>query len=58
MQQTLPFVEFQGDATVQRLMVPPFKSQLLKWIGHKQRFAHEIVSYFPAHFGTYFEPFW
>ncbi len=37
--------------------VTPFKSQLLKWIGNKQRFAHEIVSYFPARMGTYFEPF-
>lgn len=35
----------------------PFRAQLLKWIGSKQRFAHEIVSYFPARFGTYFEPF-
>jgi DNA adenine methylase len=31
--------------------------QLLKWIGNKQRFAHEIVSYFPVEFGVYFEPF-
>lgn len=31
--------------------------QLLKWIGNKQRFAEEIVSYFPLRFGTYFEPF-
>src|SRR5215213_9551398 len=37
--------------------VGPFKSQLLKWVGNKQRFAHEIVSYFPARFGTYYEPF-
>jgi DNA adenine methylase len=37
--------------------VKPFKAQLLKWIGNKQRFAHEIASYFPAHYGTYFEPF-
>lgn len=37
--------------------VAPFKTQLLKWIGNKQRFAHEIVSYFPRTFGTYFEPF-
>src|ERR1700692_4891846 len=37
--------------------VKPFKTQLLKWIGNKQRFAHEIVSYFPLHFGRYFEPF-
>lgn len=37
--------------------VKPFKLQLLKWIGNKQRFAHEIASYFPRGFGTYFEPF-
>lgn len=37
--------------------VTPFKPQLLKWVGNKQRFAHEIVSYFPLEFGTYFEPF-
>ncbi len=35
----------------------PLKPQLLKWVGNKQRFAHEIVSYFPARFGRYFEPF-
>jgi len=35
----------------------PFKLQLLKWIGNKQRFAHEIAWYFPAAFGTYYEPF-
>lgn len=38
-------------------VVQPFKTQLLKWIGNKQRFAHEIVSCFPEHFGTYYEPF-
>jgi DNA adenine methylase len=42
---------------VQRREVAPFKAQLLKWIGNKQRFAHEIVSYFPAQFETYYEPF-
>jgi DNA adenine methylase len=30
---------------------------LLKWIGNKQRFSHEIVSFFPDQFGTYYEPF-
>ena len=40
-----------------RTPVAPFKSQLLKWIGNKQRYAHEIASYFPANYGTYFEPF-
>lgn len=39
------------------LNVPPFKLQLLKWIGNKQRFAHEIVSTFPSNFNRYFEPF-
>jgi DNA adenine methylase len=37
--------------------VRPFKAQLLKWIGNKQRFAHEIVSLFPASFNRFFEPF-
>lgn len=40
-----------------RVEVRPFKRQLLKWIGNKQRFAHEIISYFPGDFITYFEPF-
>jgi DNA adenine methylase len=37
--------------------VRPFKKQLLKWIGNKQRFAPQIISLFPNAFGTYFEPF-
>jgi DNA adenine methylase len=37
--------------------VEPFRTSLLKWIGSKQRFAHEIISYFPINIGTYFEPF-
>ncbi len=37
-------------------MVRPFTAQLLKWIGNKQRFAHEIVCHFPSH-KRYFEPF-
>src|SRR5271169_1762549 len=50
--QTLLF----DPATSSRLTAP-FTSQLLKWIGNKQRFAHEIVSYFPPEFDTYYEPF-
>lgn len=34
-----------------------FKVQLLKWIGNKQRFAHEIISYFPDNFNCFYEPF-
>jgi DNA adenine methylase len=37
--------------------VAPFRSQLLKWVGNKQRFAHEIIAHFPIEFGAYFEPF-
>lgn len=42
---------------VSRNKVEPFKKQLLKWIGNKQRFAHEIAALFPEKFGTYHEPF-
>ncbi|MDA7978213.1 MAG: DNA adenine methylase [Pirellulales bacterium] len=38
-------------------IIRPFRSQLLKWIGNKQRFAHEIISHFPGGFQTYHEPF-
>jgi DNA adenine methylase len=37
--------------------VRPFKTQLLKWIGNKQRFAHEIASFFPTDIRVYREPF-
>jgi DNA adenine methylase len=40
-----------------RGVVVPFRSQLLKWIGNKQKFAHEIISHLPKDGGTYFEPF-
>ena len=39
------------------LEVRPYTRQLLKWIGNKQRFAHEIISFFPKRFGVYHEPF-
>jgi len=35
----------------------PFRKQLLKWIGNKQKLADEIITFFPDHFGTYYEPF-
>ncbi len=57
MQPSLPFSDIQDREIIQRRTAPPFKTQLLKWIGNKQRFAHEIVSYFPVQFGTYYEPF-
>ena len=35
----------------------PFRAQLLKWIGNKQKQADAIIAHFPGVFGTYFEPF-
>lgn len=35
----------------------PPKTQLLKWVGNKQKYAGEISKYFPTDFGTFYEPF-
>lgn len=35
----------------------PPKSQLLKWVGNKQKSAFEIAKSLPTHFNTYIEPF-
>ena len=35
----------------------PFRTQLLKWIGNKQKQADDIIRFFPEQYGTYFEPF-
>ena len=37
--------------------ISPLRTQLLKWVGNKQRFAHVIASYFPNDIRTYVEPF-
>lgn len=37
--------------------VAPFKTQLLKWVGNKQRMAPQIISLFPGRWETYHEPF-
>jgi len=37
--------------------IKPFRTQLLKWVGNKQKFANEIISYFPTEYKTYIEPF-
>jgi DNA adenine methylase len=47
---------FETQANKKRF-VEPFNMSLLKWVGSKQRMAHEIISYFPIEFGAYFEPF-
>ncbi len=56
MQRTLFDVEELRRGQPSRPSVP-FRSQLLKWVGNKQRFAHEIIGYLPDNYGTYFEPF-
>ncbi len=48
-QRSLPFHSMRT--------VSPFRRGLLKWVGNKQRFAHEIASYFPSSIRTYWEPF-
>jgi len=35
----------------------PPRSQLLKWVGNKQKFAGAISKFFPLEFGTLYEPF-
>jgi DNA adenine methylase len=53
----LAFADQTDNAQFHGPRVEPFKTQLLKWVGNKQRFAHEIVSHFPSSFGRYYEPF-
>ena len=40
-----------------KVTVEPFKTQLLKWVGNKQKQAPDIISFFPATYNTYIEPF-
>lgn len=56
MQQPFVLTPMPDSASLEP-KVKPFKRQLLKWIGSKQKFAHEIISYFPASYGAYHEPF-
>lgn len=57
MQQSLALALNDIVAGNVREAARPFSSQLLKWIGNKQRQAPGIISFFPSRFGTYFEPF-
>lgn len=50
-------VRVEPEGPARRAHVEPFKTQLLKWIGNKQKFAHEIISFLPEEAGTYHEPF-
>jgi DNA adenine methylase len=46
-----------GATDVEPAPATPFKTQLLKWVGSKQKIAHEIIAHFPPRFGAYHEPF-
>jgi len=35
----------------------PPRTQLLKWVGNKQKFAGEISRFFPVSYNTFYEPF-
>lgn len=52
----MALVDFDSIDMGRNQFSPPV-GQLLKWIGNKQRFAPEIISFFPKNFGTYIEPF-
>jgi len=45
------------DEIHHHIKVPHFKTQLLKWVGNKQKLSNEIISSFPIAFNRYFEPF-
>lgn len=56
-QRQLELFAFENPPQLNSGCAKPFRTQLLKWIGNKQKQANEIIDYFPKHFGTYFEPF-
>ena len=46
----------QEEAVENKTYSPP-SSQLLKWVGNKQKMASEIAGSFPSHFNRFYEPF-
>ena len=48
---------FSDLCTLKQHPTEPFKTQLIKWVGNKQRYAEQIIAHFPHRYGTYFEPF-
>ena len=53
----MPIIQQSLFDEIPHVDVQPFRTQLLKWIGNKQRFANEIVGAFPLAYNRYFEPF-
>lgn len=56
-QQTLQLFTEQEAPLPATGHVQAFHTQLLKWIGNKQKQADSIIAFFPDDYGTYFEPF-
>lgn len=55
---SLPSLPLDGERlNVRHKSGANFKTQLLKWVGNKQRMAPGIIDMFPDRFGHYFEPF-
>ena len=52
-----PLHAARADDPASPVQAAPFRSQLLKWVGSKQKIAAEIVAHFPKAFGAYHEPF-
>jgi DNA adenine methylase len=49
---------FYSEVVTQQMLFPTKpQGQLLKWVGNKYKYAHVIVSYFPAKYRNYIEPF-
>lgn len=57
MQAALAFSPSVDNDVNLRSEASAFSSQLLKWIGNKQRQAPAIIAHFPERFGVYHEPF-
>ena len=57
LEQVQGYRQIQESFLAPESATPALKGQLLKWIGNKQKFAPEIISYFPKTYGTYYEPF-
>lgn len=51
------FKSTEHSSPIRTVNVKPFKTQLLKWIGNKQKQAADIISFFPESYNTYIEPF-
>jgi len=51
------FSELSTQDANETIKVEPFKTQLLKWVGNKQKQAPDIISFFPKSYNTYIEPF-